>query len=401
MLRSIALSSVLGVLAGCGSSAAPATPTPDATDDGAIEETLDARIDTVTHAEVADDTTPPAGAPGAPTNLTMTAQTESSTTLVWDAATAGSAPIDHYRIYRNGVPYDTTKSTTYVDAAATNAEIATRDAPATIYDYDVSAVDAEGREGPRTAQYSVWAYRGSRGGSTWGSVDYSYGLVSRTWDDTKGAPIGGGTDIALVFQNGVGGGFQPYSNLPQVPIYDLEIGAFRYMTFSIKAEHASNDFFVAVLSRLPFGDVFGWVDVRVAHYATLKDGEWTKVKIPLADFHESKSTFSGSIGAPYGTFQGAPYATLQVKTLDDGSGIDNGGYVLGTGLSGGVYIVDDDQRASIGTFHVQGPSIDATTNVSLRSLRFQRSNLYKFNIGLNDGMPGGVVYLNDIAFTRD
>jgi hypothetical protein len=131
---------------------------------------------------------PVSAKPSAPSNLLMTAQTASTTSLFWEAATAGSFPIDHYRIYRNGDAYDTA---------------------ATVYVYAVAAVDTHGNEGPQATQDTVYGYRGATNGSTWGSSDYSYGLVSLDWSDTTGAPIGGGTDIKMVLHDGTGGGFQP------------------------------------------------------------------------------------------------------------------------------------------------------------------------------------------------
>jgi hypothetical protein len=340
------------------------------------------------------------GRPAAPASFRLTAQTATSTSLSWEAPAPGAAPIDHYRIYRNGVPYDSATGTTYTDHAATSCEVASLDQPATVYDYGVAAVDAAGHEGPQAAQYAVYGYRGAAGGSTWGNSDYSYGLSSLDWADTSGAPVGGGTDIKAVFPPNNGGGFQPYSNAPQVPIYDLDIGAFRYLTFDIKADHGANNFYVAVYSRLPFGDVYTWTDLRIPTYATLADDMWTTVKIPLSDLHMEPSQFTASIGAPYGTFNNQPYATLHVTSLDSGPGIDNGGFVLGTGLSGGVYIVGNGQNGSVGTFNVEGPSITGSTTVASRGMSYQRTNMYKINIGLNDGQPGGNVYFNNIAFTR-
>ena len=336
----------------------------------------------------------------APSDLLLIEQGVDHAKLTWTAPKSGA--VDHYAVYRNGVAYATSKETTYTDASAPGTEIAGLDAPATIYDYAVAAVDAGGHEGPKTTQFAVYGYRGADGGSTWGDSDYSYGLEPLDWKDASGASPSGGTDVKCIFHDGTGGGFQPFSNAPQVPIYALEIGAFKYLTFDIESEHgSSNDFYVAVYSRLPFGDVYTWVDVRIKTYVKLEDGKWATVKIPLADLHLSTDKITASIGAPYGNANGKPTATLHVTSIDAGSAVDNGGFITGSGLNGGVYVVAAAQNAGTGTFTVQGDGITGSTTVASRAMGYQRSQMYKINVGLNDGMAGGDVFFDNIAFTRE
>src|SRR3569833_2779012 len=125
------------------------------------------------------------GAPSAESNLQLINQggadnvnnpVKNSQTISWTAAAAGAAAIDHYKVYRNGTAYATTKATTFTDNAATNSNDPGWNGwgtPATAYSYNVAAVDTSGNEGPQAAQFAVYSYR--NGKSNWSYNDLSYG----------------------------------------------------------------------------------------------------------------------------------------------------------------------------------------------------------------------------------
>ena len=119
-----------------------------------------------------------AGGPSAVTNLQLineggpNSANLGGTTLTnhqeisWDAASPGANPIASYNIYRNGVLYANTTALTYTDDAATNGVVPTWSAPATIYRYNVAAVDTQGNVGPQAAQMTLWGYHnGARFGA--------------------------------------------------------------------------------------------------------------------------------------------------------------------------------------------------------------------------------------------
>jgi hypothetical protein len=87
--------------------------------------------------------------------LLLTNQGANTETIAWTAAVPGSNPIDHYKICRNGVAYDTAPAPapTYTDQSATNATVPgdsaqTPHSVATVYSHNVLAVDTQGNEGP-------------------------------------------------------------------------------------------------------------------------------------------------------------------------------------------------------------------------------------------------------------
>jgi chitodextrinase len=84
-------------------------------------------------------------APTAPTNLSTTAISATSTTLQWTAATDNVA-VDHYEINRDGVMVGTSNSLTYTDTGLTLG---------TIYNYTVDAVDAAGNQSSISAAKAV------------------------------------------------------------------------------------------------------------------------------------------------------------------------------------------------------------------------------------------------------
>jgi hypothetical protein len=83
------------------------------------------------------DATPPS----APTNLAATPVNSGRIDLAWSAATDPETGILRYRIYRDAVLLDSTTGTAFIDGNL---------AAGTPYSYEVSAVNGDGLEGPRT-----------------------------------------------------------------------------------------------------------------------------------------------------------------------------------------------------------------------------------------------------------
>jgi hypothetical protein len=174
--------------------------------------------------------------------------------ISWNAASPGSNPIASYNIYRNGVLYANTTALTYADKAATNSNSPTWVKNATVYGYNVAAVDTQGNVGPQASQMSVYGYR--NGVSNWSNADLSYGGVigNENYSSTAGNPQGGAFDISVVFPNG---GFQPVADAPQAPLWDLEVGAFNYFVIDVNPGPTVSKYVqIGLISRLPQGTFF-------------------------------------------------------------------------------------------------------------------------------------------------
>ncbi len=84
------------------------------------------------------DDTPPT----APASLVATATSPTRVDLQWTASADPESGISHYRVYRGDVLIDVTTGLTYADEGLS---------PETAYSYQVSAMNGEGLEGPKTA----------------------------------------------------------------------------------------------------------------------------------------------------------------------------------------------------------------------------------------------------------
>jgi hypothetical protein len=333
------------------------------------------------------------GAPSAVKNLQLINQGGSSNDtnaatniqqISWAAATAGTYPISYYRIYRNGAAYATTTALTYTDKNATNSNSPTYSQATTVYAYDVTAVDTQGTEGPKASQMSVYAYQ--NGQSNWSNYDLTYGQVVENYASTAGGPQGGKYVISIAVPNG---GFQPTAHWPQAPIDDLEIGAFKYLVIDVNpGPNVNYALQVGTVSRLPPGDVYGWGPTRNAFDYGPKPvaNTWATYKIPLADLNMGVCSFTGSITG----------TKLKVTAVAAGCFVDAAGFVTGGGVPSGTYITAFDQQASIGTFTVAGPGINASTNIPSTALTYQRTSLYKMTIFPNSNQT---LYINNLGFT--
>jgi len=86
----------------------------------------------------APDTSPPSAPPGVDAQAVTARQID----LSWGDATDAESGIDLYRVYRDGSPVTSTTGTAFSDSGVQ---------PATTYVYQVSAVNGQGLEGPRSA----------------------------------------------------------------------------------------------------------------------------------------------------------------------------------------------------------------------------------------------------------
>jgi hypothetical protein len=334
------------------------------------------------------------GGPSAVTNLQVVNQGGASLTslstqeISWTAAAAGSNPIASYNIYRNGALYANTKSTSYTDTNAPNSNVPTFSAPATVYSYNVAAVDSAGNVGPQTSNSSSYLYQDG----TWhGSQDLSYDGVTANYKSTAGSPQDGPYDVQANFPGQ--GGWLTVASPPMVPFDDLEIGAFKYFTIDINPGNSidSQGMQVIMQSRLPPGDETSWGNgYNIFNYGPApKANTWATYKVPLSVMHFGVSGFTGSISG----------TRLTVTAVASGGFVDAGGWVTGPGVPAGTYIVGYNQSASIGSFTVAGPGINGSTNVPSESMTFQRTGFYKVGIQPNSLGGGSAIYFNNFGFT--
>ena len=328
------------------------------------------------------------GGPGNSTDSGKTGSLSNYQQISWAAATPGANPIVSYNIYRNGTLYANTTGLTYSDTKATNSNVTNWATPATIYSYNVAAVDSQGNVGPLAAQMSMYGYQ--HGKSNWSNGDLSYDGVQTDYASTGGNPQGGTYDISSVFA--VGGGFLPTADAPQCPVWDCEIGAFNYFTIDINPGPIVSPYVQLITqARLPPGDDGSWANgLNIFAYGPApKANTWATYKVPLKALHFGVSSFTGSIS-------GSKLTVTAVSSQGMGA-VDADGYVTGPGVPAGTYVTAYGQTGSIGTFTVAGPGINSGTSVPSETMTFQRTNLYKF--GLQPNTDPVTMYWNNFGFT--
>ncbi|MDB6014650.1 MAG: Calx-beta domain protein [Gammaproteobacteria bacterium] len=328
---------------------------------------------------------------GGPGNSTDTGHTGSLTNyqqISWAAATPGANPIASYNIYRNGALYDNTTALSYTDTNAPNSNVPNWSAPATVYSYNVAAVDTQGNVGPLATQMSMYAYQD--GHSNWSNGDLTYGGAVTIYASTAGNPQGGTYDVSTVFATG--GGFLPTADAPQCPVWDCEIGAFNYFTIDINPGPIVSPYVQLITqARLPPGDDGAWANgLNVFNYGPApQPNTWATYKVPLKALHIGISTFTGSIS-------GTTLTVTAVSSQGMGA-VDADGFVTGPGVPAGTYVTQFGQVGSIGTFTIAGPGINSGTSVPSETMTFQRTNLYKF--GLQPNSNPVTMYWNNFGFT--
>jgi hypothetical protein len=332
--------------------------------------------------------------PSAPTSLVMTGQSTNSISLSWNAATPGSLPIAHYKIYRNGAAYATATLTAYTDTNATNGNSPlgngqpTLTIANTVYAYAVSAVDTAGNEGPQQANATFWVYY--NGVFNWlGDYSYPSGSININYADTTGAPESGAADIDVSYTAAYAG-FLPFAG-NTTTTWDLEGGSFGYISLDLKPTISSDQWELFIISRLPPGDVFPWSNIMLSNYGPAPvAGQWATYKIPLSVLTIGFTHFTGSISG----------TTLTVSSLSSGVGVDAGGYVTGPGVPAGTYVTAFSQSTGgAGTYTVAGPGISASTSVASTSMVEQRTGIYKFGLADKTNVSNNHYYLDNIKFT--
>jgi hypothetical protein len=354
---------------------------------------------TITGSGVATPPPPSGSNPSAPTSLVMTSQTQNSISLSWNAAAPGSAPIAHYKIYRNGVAYATSPTLSYVDTNATNANSPligngnpqpTLTIANTVYAYAVSAVDTAGNEGPQQADTTFWVYY--NGVFNWlGDFSYPGGSININYADTTGAPESGAADIDVSFTV-AHAGFQPYAG-NKTTAWDMEGGSFGYISMDLKPTIAGQAWELFVISRLPPGDVFPWSNVQLSNYGPAPVvGQWATYKIPLSVLTIGYTHFTASISG----------TTLTVSSVSSGVGLDAGGYLTGPGVPAGTYITGFSAGGGgAGTYTIAGPGISGSTSVASTSMVEQRTGIYKFGLVDRNNAANNHYFVDNIKFTTD
>jgi hypothetical protein len=327
----------------------------------------------------------------------MKSQSANSIALAWNAATPGSAPIAHYKIYRNGAAYATSTALSYVDTNATNANSPligngnpqpTLTIANTVYAYAVSAVDSAGNEGPQQSNATFWVYY--NGIFDWmGDFSYPGGSININYADTTGAPESGPADIEVSFTV-AHAGFQPYAG-NTTTAWDMEGGSFGYISMDLKPTIAGQNWELLVLSRLPPGDVSPWSNVLLSSYGPAPVvGQWATYKIPLSALTIGYTHFTGSISG----------TTLTVSSVSSGVGLDAGGYLTGPGVPAGTYIMGFSKSGGgAGTYTIAGPGISASTSVASTSMVEQRTGIYKFGLVDRNNAVNNHYFIDNIRFT--
>ena len=341
------------------------------------------------------------GAPSAVTNLQETGQGAHSTSLSWGAATAGKAAIAHYKIYRNGAALATTTATTYTDETATGAtaEGYSPDHPATTYTYNVSAVDAEGDEGPEAPQLTAWMY--NDGTAFWGGQDYDAPDIKANYGDTSGRPEDGAWDISITV-SGSAKWWQPYSGAPFLstdpPVWAMEIGAFHYMTIDLKPTRANQTWQINVISRNPPGDTFNSAAVVLPGKfgPAAEVGKWATYKIPFLP--SSGFADGSSLEVGYGKLTGSiSGSTLTVTGDVSGLNVQASSWLSGPGIAANTWITGPAAASGgPGTYQVS-PS----QHVARTTINEQRTNMYKFSLIDLTSYDANVYYVDKVGFTTN
>jgi hypothetical protein len=355
----------------------------------------------------------------------MVGQGQNSVDLTWSAALAGSNPVAHYNIYRNGVLVGTSTSTSYTDNGATNVTTPgyAPSAPATSYTYALTAVDTAGKEGPQAAQLSMWIY--NNGVDYWGAaangqdtpafgiVDYNYGDVTLFYKDTQGAPENGSYDIAI--NTSGNSGWQPFSGAPFLTaapnIWAMDASAFNYMTIDLKPTRAGQTWALNFISRVTPGDeynsatvILGGTDQTFGPAA--KPGVWATYKIPFlvgSGALNNGQSFQVGTGTIQASISGT---TMTVSKLISGINVQGGSWISGPGIPTGSFITSTyGGTGGPGTYQVCGPGTYTSSsqcnslgNIGSTTITLHRTNMYKFSLTDPSQDSNITYYVDKIGF---
>ncbi|MGB7813438.1 MAG: hypothetical protein WBP56_20155 [Polyangia bacterium] len=347
------------------------------------------------------------GGPAAVTDLLLTNQGANTETIAWTAAVPGSNPIDHYKICRNGVAYDMAPATatTYTDQSATNATVPGDSAQnphsaATVYSYNVSAVDTQGNEGPLASQMTAWWYHD---GTFYANGEFSNPVGGGTSQDTTNwcstaVASQGGACVAYVTSTNW---WQPYSGGRISPLYAMDIGAFNYLVMDIYST-ASQSFVVAAFSRGPAGDLFNNLTINISATA----GQWQHYKIALTPTADPTQNLGFGFGQGTGWFAGT---TLTATSWISGVKFEPCTWVTGPGVTPDTMINQancagcaGEAGSSTGLVQVGGYDVTQSQNVGSAAapinLTLQRTNAYKLHVEAKGNAP---YYVDNLGFTTN
>jgi len=218
-------------------------------------------------------------------------------TIRWSAVSGATG----YKIYRsvNGgsfTAYDTSATTSYTDLAATTCVNGTAGSGPDYYvpnsyRYKVAAT-AGASEGPQSTTQSCIYYANGVQEHTGGDFNLN---CTTDYANSGGSPQGGHTLCMLMTTTGGFGDWIPWAgNLATQ--WNLNIADYNYFQMDIKAMQASSSM---QLAPIRVGDVAiqaqggGQLLIQTSAYATLINGSWVTVKIPLVDLMTDWTSGSG------------------------------------------------------------------------------------------------------------
>jgi Chitobiase/beta-hexosaminidase C-terminal domain len=312
----------------------------------------------------------------------------------------------------------------YNDTQSTNCTYPGFNAPGVVYAYAVSAVDAQGNEGPK-AYPSVYQFYGYSN-TIFGNFDYD---GTQTWNDTSGAPLNGPYDTYAEFSTNGGGLLMTFGGFAPYPPYGtgtvpgclccssrLEVGAFNYLVCDIKP--TDNTFETSELQYYGVTRAYGnsgggdnghWNLVDIRPYCTppLAVGQWSHCKVPFSAMTYGFSYGNGSFAATSqynGTLTITDFTSLPVK------GPDGSAYVSGPGIPPNTYInmanYNSNESPPSGAgpwvYQVMSPNIVGTETGS-GAYTFQNTSIYKHGFQWSPAGSGsanlGNWYMNNIGFS--
>jgi hypothetical protein len=222
-----------------------------------------------------------------------------------------------------------------------------------------------------------------------GDFSYPAGSININYADTSGAPASGLADINVSYSV-AHSGFQPYAG-KTTTAWDMEGGAFGYISLDVKPTISGDSWRIFIISRLPPGDVYPWSAAQLSNYGPVPvAGQWATYKIPLSVLTMGYTHFSGSISG----------TTLTVTSVSSGVGVDAGGFVTGPGVPAGTYITAyNSASGGPGQYTVAGPGISGSTSVASTAMVEQRTGIYKFNLVDESNALLNHYYVDNVKFT--